>query len=126
MKFGIETASFVNHLYSAAKSPEPVVGMPATILSWTDRRPATVVEVNSKKRYIVVQEDNARRIDNNGMSESQEYEYTPNPEANRQVFRKMKDGSWLRHVINPATNRLVKRSGGLMLGRREKYHDFSF
>lgn len=126
MKFGYETASFVNHLYSSAKSPEPEVGMGATILMWTDRQPATVVEVNHKKRYIVVQEDNAKRIDTDGMSESQEYEYSPNPEASRQIYRKMKDGRWVRHYVNPDTNRLVKDGTALMLGRREKYHDYSF
>jgi hypothetical protein len=40
----------------------------------------------------VVQEDDARRIDRNGLSEQQVYEYTPNPNGHRRIFRKMKNG----------------------------------
>jgi len=108
-------------------SEPPYVGMPATLLSWTDRSPATVVDVNMKGRCIVVQEDDYQRIDNNGLSESQEYEYARNPKASVYIFRKNKKGEWVQHRFNPKTNRLVQSRGyGLMLGKREKYHDFSF
>jgi hypothetical protein len=101
--------------------------MPATLLSWTDRNPCTVVEVNMAKRYIVVQDDDYKRVDSNGMSESQQYEYTQNPGNCKRIFRKMKNGQWAQHFVNPETNRLVKADGcGLRLGEREKYHDFSF
>lgn len=129
MKLGSETGSLTNHLISrmTLNEPEPYVGMPATLLGWTDRHPATVVEVNTKKRYIVVQEDDAIRTDSNGMSESQEYEYTRNPAAARIIYRKNKAGLWKAHYINLETNRLVQKgSYGLRLGDREKYHDFSF
>lgn len=127
MKLGSETGSLVNHLYSRSASPEPVVGMGATLLSWTDRHPATVIEVNQKKRYIVVQEDDAVRLDSNGMSESQAYEYSSNPNGSKSIYRKNRKGEWVSHVINPDTGRLVqRRSAGLLLGERDKYHDFSF
>ncbi len=129
LKLGSETASLINHVMSISvrDEPAPYVGMPATLLLWTDRNPATVVEVNMDKRYIVVQEDDARRIDSNGMSESQEYEYTRNPNAPRKIFRKNKKGQWVEHYLNPETNRLVQsRGAGLMLGRRNMYYDFSF
>ena len=123
----MQTGSLVNHLYSQTIGDPPYVGMPATLLSWTDRNPGTVVEVNTLKRFIVVQEGNYKRVDNNGLSESQRYEYTPNANGCRRIFRKMKKGQWVEHVVNPDTKRLVKIGGcGLMLGRREKYHDFSF
>jgi hypothetical protein len=129
MQIGTETGSLVNHMYArmVRGEPAPYVGMPATLLSWTDRDPATVVEVNMAKRYIAVQEDNYRRVDSNGLSESQRYEYTPNPDAPVKIFRKDKRGQWVQHRLNPETNRLVQVRGfGLRLGEREKYHDFSF
>ena len=128
MKLGTQTGSLVNHVLSSRTTGEPpYVGMPATLLSWTDRNPATVVEVNNLKRYIVVQEDDARRIDRNGLGEQQVYEYTPNPNGHRRIFRKMKNGQWAEHFVNPETKRLVKASScGLRLGHREKYEDPSF
>jgi len=129
MNLGTETGSLMNHLYSRMTigEPEPVVGMGATLLSWTDRNPATIVEVNTKKRYIVVQEDHAVRVDSNGMSEAQEYHFTPNPDANRRIYRKVKSGEWVEHQINPETGRLVQsRSAGLRIGERDKFYDYSF
>ena len=112
----METGSFLNSVMGGSnRALEPEVGMGCTILCWTDRHAATVVEVRSATT-IVVQQDHARRVDKNGMSESQKYEYTPNPEATREVFTRRKDGRW------------KKRGGGytLMLGERMEYHDFSF
>lgn len=129
MRLGAETGSLINHLYSrmTVGEPTPYVGMGATLLSWTDRNPATVVEVNMEKRYIVVQDDDYTRVDANGMSEAQEYEYTPNPNGFKRIFRKSKKGEWVQHHVNPATNRLVQARGcGLRLGKRDKYHDYSF
>jgi hypothetical protein len=128
MKLGTQTGSLINHVLSSRTTGEPpYAGMPATLLAWSDRYPATVVEVNNLKRYIVVQEDDARRIDRNGLSEQQVYEYTPNPNGHRRIFRKMKNGQWAEHFVNPQTKRLVKASScGLRLGHREKYEDPSF
>jgi len=113
MKAGTETGSLVNHLYSGMNSAAPEVGKGCTILSWTDRHPATIVRVISAKAFEI-QEDDAKRIDKNGMSESQKYEYTPRPEAGVQLVKLTKKGWQLaskQHVV---------------IGRREKYHDFSF
>jgi hypothetical protein len=125
MKLGTEAGSLVNHVLSGYND-DPAVGMGATILMWSDRSPATIIEVNQKKRYIVIQEDNAKRVDNNGMSEAQTYEYSPDPEGAKRFYRKMKNGRWQEHYINPETGRLVKAGGYLSIGEREKYHDFSF
>ena len=71
--------------------------------------------------------DDYQRIDSNGLSESQEYEYTPNPNGHTRIFRKDKKGQWVQHYVNPETKRLVQSRGcGLRLGAREKYYDFSF
>lgn len=131
MKLGTQTASLMNHIHSRAVigQPEPTIGMGATILGWTDRNPATVVNVfrTGKSLYVVTQDDSYRRIDENGMSESQEYEYTPNPNGGKRTFRRADDGQWHAVALNDDTGRYVKTGGnGLRIGEREKYHDFSF
>jgi len=126
MKLGNETGSLMNHVFSGYND-EPAVGMGATILMWSDRSPATIIEVNQKKRYIVIQEDNAKRVDSNGMSESQQYEFVRNEKGITRIFRKNKKGEWVYSYINPKTNRIVKAGGcHLRLGSRDKYHDYSF
>lgn len=128
MKLGTETGSLINHVMAnSGFGPEPHVGMAATVLYWSDRSPATVIEVNMKKRYIVVQDDDFIRTDNNGMSESQQYEFVRNEKGMTRIFRKNKKGEWVYSYINPETNRIVKAGGcHLRLGSRDKYHDYSF
>lgn len=119
--------SFQNRMYEAMTidAPEPFVGQAATITCYTDRRAATVKSWDGK--ILVVTRDIARRIDDNGMSESQEYEYTTNFDDIEYHHRRAKDGRWERVYFNNETKRWKKsRSGGLILGFREEYHDFSF
>jgi hypothetical protein len=111
MRLGSETGSVMNHLMTGGSQPEPAVGMGATICCWTDRHAATIVKVT--RCQIHVQEDIATRIDNNGMSECQQYEYRPDPNGAVIVFRKTKRG-W------------KSKSGGLLIGTRRHYYDFSF
>lgn len=134
MKLGTETGSLINHLHARGTrgQPTPVVGMGATLLLWTDRNPATIVAVTDRKDGgwdIVVQEDNYKRTDKNGFSESQTYEYTPNPEGYRSHFRfEPAVGRWQQMRLNPETGRLNKVKGGvgLRIGEREKYWDPCF
>lgn len=95
----------------------PVLGMGATILGYTDRHPATVIFVSKSGRVIQVQEDTATRTDSNGMSECQDYTYTPNPKGRTSTYSLRKNGSW--------TEKGTKDSY-LSLGNRRKYHDYSF
>ena len=127
MNAGTQTGSLVNHIYSRMTigAPEPTVGMGVTMLSWTDRHAGTIVEVNTKKRYIAVTEDQTKRIDNNGISESQEYEYTAVMDGYRNYYRKDRKGQWRRCYHNN-NGRIVFGTGGLIIGRRESYYDFSF
>lgn len=127
MSIGTQTGSLVNHLYSRMTKgePEPTVGMGVTMLSWTDRDAGTIVEVNMTKRYIAVTVDNKKRIDNNGISESQEYEYASVMDGPRDYYRKDKTGQWRRCYHND-NGRLVYGTGGLILGHRQSYIDFSF
>lgn len=132
MRLGTETNSLVNNLLSRAVigQPEPFEGMGATLLGWTDRYPATVVQVCKNKAgeviEIAVQEDDAKRIDENGMSECQEYEYSRNPDGTCYRFKKDKKGMW-REIRMGEKGRMVFTGGrGLRIGDREKYYDFSF
>lgn len=111
MRIGSETGSLMNHLMAGGRI-EPAVGMGATILCWTDRHAATIVRVT--RCQVHVQYDNAKRTDENGMSECQTYAYTPNPNGAVVVFRKTKRG-WRSRCGN-----------GLLVGERCHYHDFSF
>lgn len=112
LKAGTETGSLVNHVLSGSGTA-PKVGDGATILMWTDRHAGTVVKVSPSGKTVTVREDTATRIDSNGMSESQVYEYKPNALGKEWKFRLTKRG-W--------------RSGstGVLFGTRQAYHDYSF
>lgn len=134
MKLGRQTASVTNHILSRAVKgqPEPVVGMGATILSWTDRQPGTIIDVSNAHAatVIYVREDNATRVDKLGMTDSgQRYLFEPDPNGRLYTFRKREDGTWEEVTVNPKTGRYNKIEGGghgLRIGERDKYHDFSF
>lgn len=128
MRLGTETGSVMNHIMTGTKQTDPEIGMGATLCSWTDRHPATVIYVDEFKSLVYVREDNYQRTDKNGWSESQEYEYTANPDGQVHAFRKNKHGRWERVRVNQKTGRFNKADCGygLVLGRREKYWDPSF
>lgn len=110
--------SLINRMYDQQGEAPVQVGMGATILMWSDRRAGTIIEVQrfrsgpnaGKPRIIIVQEDNAKRTDKLGMSDSQSYEYEPNPNGIKHRFNARKDGTFK----------------GLLIGRREEYYDYSF
>lgn len=134
LRLGTQTGSLVNHLYSRNAPVPPCaveIGMGATFLSWTDRHPATVHATWSEGKknpriFISVREDDWRRTDKNGISESQEYDYTPDPDGREEVYRWSGD-RWEGVRRNPETGRWIKcRNYGLVLGYREKYEDPCF
>lgn len=93
----------------------PTVGMGATILHYSDRTPATVVEVRTPN-LIVIQRDTCRRADNHGMSEIQRWLIASDPKGKKHVVSRRKDGTW--RIRNDGTP--------VHLGDRERYYDFSF
>jgi len=95
----------------------PVIGMGATICGWTDRYPATVIEISKSGRVIVVQEDTSTRIDSNGMSECQDYTYAPDANGRTKTYSRRKNGRWIQKGTKDCY---------LSLGNRRKYHDYSF
>lgn len=113
MKLGTETGSLVNHLFSGPQPIVPEVGMGCTMLSWTDRYAGTIIKVTPCT--ITVQRDKTTRIDNNGLSELQEYRYERDPDGTTYIFRKTKKG-W----------RCSGHGMGLLIGERREYYDHSF
>jgi hypothetical protein len=114
--------SMTNILTANTKSQEPTVGMGATECCYSDRHAYTVVDIirfktgtrKGEVKEVVLQQDTATRIDKNGMSESQEYTYTPNPNAERKTARLHKDG------------RFYLGSSIIRIGERDEYYDFCF
>lgn len=72
--------SFINRLQERSASVKPEVGMGVTECLYSDREPWEVIEVINDK-HIVIRELDWKRIDDNGMSESQEYEYFSKPDG---------------------------------------------
>lgn len=93
----------------------PKVGDGGTICLYTDRHAATVIGVSASGKTIQVQRDFAKRTDKNGMSESQEYEYSPNPNGEIIEFRMTNSG-------------VYKDKYGLSFypGDRREYYDYNF
>lgn len=122
MKIGTETGSLTNHIMSGGRGgPDPVPGMGATLLMWSDRHACTVVRVFifRGRRCVAVKEDHAQRTDSNGQSESQTYEFFPNPEAPERTFEERPNGQWRERGTRG-------KGTGLHLGSRDSYRDPSF
>lgn len=131
MKLGTETGSLVNHLLAAGTlgQPTPEVGMGATLLSWTDRNPATITKVFAIGKALAVQvkQDDFKVVSGSMQDGSAEYEFSPNPTGYAWTFKF--DGSrWVQVVLNKSTGRWKKVSGGdsLRIGDRAKYYDPHF
>ena len=117
MKLGSETGSLVNHIMSRGVDCQPEVGMGVTVLHWTDRSAHTIVEV--AKNHIVIVEDHAKRTDDNGMSDNQDYEYTPDPDGRRLIVKRVTHGRNKGRYKTASGNYVI-------IGARDKYHDYSF
>lgn len=129
MRLGTETGSLVNHLLTHTVLSVPAVGDGATICGWSDRSPATVIEVIEKGKSVVVkvQRDAYTRTDQNGMSESQTYEYTRDPEGAVHYYKRKASGEWYAVHKNEETGRFIRSGGaGIYFGHRERYYDFTF
>lgn len=114
----MSTANAMSMMMEQSKQPTPVVGMGCTILMYTDRHAATIIEVANLKT-VVIQADIAKRTDKNGMSDYQFYEYTSDPNAHKRTFTLRKNGRWCEKGEPMSMS-------GIALGHRSTYHDYSF
>lgn len=133
----------INRMQEGAPVIEvPKVGDGATLYMHSDRHAYTVrmvrVSPSGKTIEIRASRDKAKRVDNNGMSESQTYEFTTEPpldvpfsENYGQVFKSV-SGKPFRQVyaeVNPdAPDGVSLRMGDTILrvGHRDEYYDYSF
>ena len=117
---------------------EVKVGLGGTEYMWSDRKPYTVCVVHNNwknKGYeiIGVQADDYKRIDENGMSEDQDYEFTPNIENTVHYLKsqKVQTKNGIMKFYQPVrwnnkTNRWNIGGTPVTLGHRKAYYDFSF
>lgn len=112
--------NLMNRMHEGIKPAVPEVGMGATVLMFSDREPATVVIIAPNGKQIGIQRDNAKRTDTNGMSESQDWEFSPNPTAAIEYYTLRKNGQWIKEGNS------MKNGEVILLGHRDKYYDFSF
>jgi len=96
--------------------PKPYIGMGVTINYHSDKDPGTIVDISPSGKTIYIQEDNAIRVDHNGMSEVQEYMYHPNPDGEITKATLRKNGEY----------RVSKSNNYITVGVRRKYYDYSF
>lgn len=100
---------------------EPAVGMGASITLWSDRRPVTVIKVNTFKSgprkglacSVVVQPDSYGPSLESG---SGKYEFTANPRAEKITFIRNVNNVWVRRGRGG-------RANTLLIGRREVRFD---
>jgi hypothetical protein len=86
----------------------------ATVHTGSDSHPYTVVGFSDNGHILYLRADNYKRTDDNGMSDCQEYEYTPNPTA----------GVASAYLDKRGYYKLGRRI--VSLGVRRAYYDFSF
>ena len=110
--------NLINRVQEEMKSATPEVGMGITEMCYSDRHAYTIIQVNPKGKRVLVQRDKATRADNRGMSDAQEWEYEPDPDALMIELKLNKHGNWKR-AGDPNGNTF-------MIGKRDEHFDFSF
>lgn len=107
---------------------EPEYGMGATLCYHNDRHAATIIEVRDYRdtTIIVVQEDLATRIDYNGASFDQRYNFKMNPQGRKYMYM-FKEGRWEGVKINENSGRIVKsrNNPALIIGTKDHFFDFT-
>lgn len=118
-----------NQFIADMKSAEPKVGMEATFLSFSDRKPGTVSEIIGKKTirvehcdYEIIKGDKPLPY---GTQPNIEFkprtieEITAEPKG--QIYTLRKNGRWVLQGCS------MNQTGcTVMLGKRDYYYDFSF
>lgn len=111
--------NLINRVIENTTSNKPTVGMGATICKYSDRHAATVVAVSKDGKSVDIQRDTATRTDKNGMSECQDYEYSPNPDASIETYTLRKNGRWVQKGQS-------LKGQSIAIGYRSEYYDYSF
>ena len=144
-----------NRMMERALSTVPEVGMGATLISWSDRDPYSIVEVSDRKvhvevetsdsglikrsypRIIKVTRDKAKIINGESVLGSPEYEFYKDPNAKVETFvYHRKSNSYRRETkkfkvvdgeyIEYGTGTTKREAPVLLVGVRDKYYDPHF
>jgi len=110
--------NLTNRISETVAPDIPKVGMGATIILYSDRYAATIVEVRGKSVYI--QQDKAIRTDANGVSDSQTYRYEPNKSECIERYTLRKNGCYVKYLES------MKNGTILRVGVRDHYYDYNF
>lgn len=103
------------------KNDTPVVGMGVTHILHSDRNAWTVIKVISPKR-IVIQRDRSFRVDKNGMSDNQSWEFEPDEQGMTRVITLRSDGRWREAG---STKGSTKGSTTYLVGSRDEFYDYT-
>jgi hypothetical protein len=115
------SGSFFNYLMGNNASV-PKVGEGGTYLLYTDRHAFEVWHVSGDGKRVFCEWLNAKRIDNNGMSESQSYEYSP---SGRKFVLRWRYNGWRMEYVE---NGKICFGGrvSVIFGVKREYYDYSF
>lgn len=113
--------SIDNRIMERSAGDKPVVGMGVTQCLWSDRVPWEIIEVKDD-RHLSIRQLGYRRVDDNGFSECQEYEYYQDEALPVSRLFKDKNGRWVERIGKNG----VDRSSGWYIGKAERYYDFTF
>lgn len=124
MKLGTETGSFFNHLMSGDTN-KPSVERGATVLLWSDRHAYFVNAVTKDGKECVIERAKAVRSDENGMSDSQNYQYFREVYA-EPIHLKFRYGKWRRYYTNAYTGKMESQTMNITFNGMYEYYDYSF
>ena len=105
-----------NVLVDATQNVIPTVGMGITICSYSDRHAGTITKVSPSGKTFWYKQDDAERIDNNGIGDAQTYKYTFNEKMPNEKVTMRKNGQW----------RATGTNYYIALDVRDEYYDYSF
>lgn len=138
--------SLDNRLCEGAIIGEVKIGAGVTELMYSDRHAYTIVAIPDSK-HIIIRECTAIRIDGNGASDCQAYEYQTQ-EKKSYTQEDLKEDSLTYILMSDRRKKQIKKYGigenekvltltkngykemgncnGFMVGKRDEYYDYSF
>jgi hypothetical protein len=126
----MQVGSLINHLAVNSKHlfNMPVIGTGVTFYSWSDRSAGTVVGIfDLSKKIIEIKHDTATRIDNNGMSDCQNYSYEMDINSRSVFYRwSSKKSQWQGVEKNEKGRWVLSRGQSISVGNRDAHYDYSF
>ena len=120
--------SITNRLEENKRYCEKIkVGTGVTEYLWSDRHAYEVVDVKDQN-HVFIRRVDTTRIDNNGMSEIQDYEYKSNPKNEKKelVFKYNHWYEVRRWIDKEGKKRRKSERINVSFGIMEEYYDFSF